>query len=1215
MEDNIWKYGEYDLDKSTLFKYLQSNLDSFMTYHSFDSSQRQQFGNTLNIIKKAIMDDQLSSEGGYGNFKDYSNTLADDEITKNALHYVHKIATGYGSRIKPTKKTKVEEPEEEELEDFNYDKHGLYYDFNKQYNPFGYDKEYGTWKSSFTTQEALNNAFLKDLGKHKQRIINTKYNYTNSPVSKEQYLAMLDDLDRDIRADGIQDSDKNKMRALGFNPASFILQVQTPPVEETPVVETPVVETPEPEPVKKESKYGNMPFREYLEKFDELGLETSDAYRLTGLALDVISIFNPEPFSAAGMGYASDYLNLQADEMDGINDSWWDDALNFGLSTLGAVPLIGDLGMTGKVAKNIIKGATSITKLIAAPSIAIAITNAGQNYEEIAQSAENVKSGDFTVNDLRNLYTLLQIALGTKNAVKSGKAAKKAKQLDEQAQDALVVQVKNKGKTQDIAITGQGKTDLEGLRRDPEGFKNYLRQNYTDLDQIELANVKTQRKKILGMPLGKKEGSTVQFENKKVQEQGEVPSRFSRARHYMQNTEEANFATRKTPENTPKTGETPKTEETKKKKKKYDKARQAESENRKRKKKKSTESKTETPASEMKPNIVSEPQRIKQESRLAKWKQKFEKFMDDLLEDEAGSFKKGGIIIAKGGTKVYGNGFDEILDDTFYQTLYGENKKAIGSFGGDSYRTNSGLNYKKSATAEELSDLESYSAKYLPYTNDALGQQNRRQDIYTVFSEALSNGETLEDALGKYNNTISKMYNYKRNQGHLIGEYNDDDATEEFNESHKHLYRSANGEKGIYGYDSNLDHVNGSTTLQRGPDRTSEEVLIDFNGFNFGQNDAFKAALGNRQLYKTKSGHYYLYTPQEQVVQQQVTPGQEESKGDPVVKEQDGKIIVSEDIKKDKGVEETPPVKPEQPFFTLDKGLEALNYGRTVAHNKKILQLGNELGTLLYTPLSLDTKTDNSLDIKNEGDQAMGEGIRMAKQLFTSDADYNAAVVREFYNDSLKRKDQKYREANEIDQKNAERITQNRNQNRESAYNIAMKNLENIHHSRAQKVQNKIDESRATLDSGTNYINKLITWLTASNKEEFQKKSIGYAKALSSYIYRNPDIYFQGDKELQRIWDKSNSGETLTPAEQMVMRQIRERLQDAYNAGIYGYEDTNYNIKKPEWEGKFKKGGVITKDMAKTVLEFLKESNKNYNKAMDRSSKGFYNYVKLQRKK
>jgi hypothetical protein len=46
-----------------------------------------------------------------------------------------------------------------------------------------------------------------------------------------------------------------------------------------------------------------------------------------------------------------------------------------------------------------------------------------------------------------------------------------------------------------------------------------------------------------------------------------------------------------------------------------------------------------------------------------------------------------------------------------------------------------------------------------------------------------------------------------------------------------------------------------------------------------------------------------------------------------------------------------------------------------------------------------------------------------------------------------------------------------------------------------------------------------------------------------------------------------------------------------------------------------KKGGKLSKDDAKIVLEFLKESNKNYNKAMDRSARSMYNYIKLQRRK
>jgi hypothetical protein len=33
------------------------------------------------------------------------------------------------------------------------------------------------------------------------------------------------------------------------------------------------------------------------------------------------------------------------------------------------------------------------------------------------------------------------------------------------------------------------------------------------------------------------------------------------------------------------------------------------------------------------------------------------------------------------------------------------------------------------------------------------------------------------------------------------------------------------------------------------------------------------------------------------------------------------------------------------------------------------------------------------------------------------------------------------------------------------------------------------------------------------------------------------------------------------------------------------------------------------------VLGYIKEANKNYNKAVDRSAKGMYNYIKQQRKR
>jgi hypothetical protein len=48
---------------------------------------------------------------------------------------------------------------------------------------------------------------------------------------------------------------------------------------------------------------------------------------------------------------------------------------------------------------------------------------------------------------------------------------------------------------------------------------------------------------------------------------------------------------------------------------------------------------------------------------------------------------------------------------------------------------------------------------------------------------------------------------------------------------------------------------------------------------------------------------------------------------------------------------------------------------------------------------------------------------------------------------------------------------------------------------------------------------------------------------------------------------------------------------------------------------KYMRKGGITKDMSKAIIEYLKESNKNYNKSVDRAAKGLYNSIKLQRNK
>jgi hypothetical protein len=71
-----------------------------------------------------------------------------------------------GEKFSKKKEEKKEQTEEklEELEDFDYSKHGLYYSFNKENNPFGTDSNYDLWKSKYTTQDELNTALADYIG-------------------------------------------------------------------------------------------------------------------------------------------------------------------------------------------------------------------------------------------------------------------------------------------------------------------------------------------------------------------------------------------------------------------------------------------------------------------------------------------------------------------------------------------------------------------------------------------------------------------------------------------------------------------------------------------------------------------------------------------------------------------------------------------------------------------------------------------------------------------------------------------------------------------------------------------------------------------------------------------------------------------------------------------------------------------------------------------
>lgn len=1259
MAENIWKYGQYDLDKNQLFTYMQKNVDPFLEYYGYNPQQKQQFVNSLSTIKGAIANDTLQSKDGFGDFVHDPGIIGNDEITKNALYFLHKIATGYGSRL-PEKKTPaattVEEtppvdPPKDDLVGFDYEKHGLATAFNKQNNPFGNDSTYNLWKSGFADQQSLDTALADFIKEHREKVLASKYDYTKSSIDQDRYSALLTDLETDLR-NGIQDSDKHKLSFLGLNPNSFILNPETPPIV-TPPTGTPEngEETPEDE---KKSKYGDLPFSEYISMFDEYGLEESDKLRLAGMALDFLSIIDPEPFTAAGMGYASDTLNLYADELDGINDSWWDDVLNYGLSTLGAIPLLGDLGMSGKFIKNLIKSSKGLLTVAGTASMGVAAADIGLNHGEMMQSLADLADGKITVDNIRNAFTAVQLIMGLKNASKTGGAKKKAKELDAKAEDVMTVKVKDaSGKTKEASFGGQDKTDLEALKNNPAEFQKYIQEHFKDLGDAKLADVTTNKagsydwsnRKFKLFPTKRTaDESIVNYTTGKSQKKGDVPSRWDRTRYFMKNKKETPFAERTKPREEPKVEntkatETPKEEEKTPRSKKRARKVAEEREKKKNKKqnqknnsKKATKSESETkletssesneinippgrsdersatPASEIKPDTKSEAQKINEASRREKLRKFFKRAVEktkttgkevavgfnNLLNAIVEEMEHGGVLKAQTGTKIYGTNYTYAPDN--YLSLYLNGIKAAkGTLGDNSNRPGSGVVYKNSATQADLDDLETYTSKFLPYTSDEVGQKARRQDLYNIFTEQLNKGQSLEDILGVYNNTVSSLYNYKRNEGLLIGENNNPEATRAFNNAHKSIYRSANSANGIYGYDDNLEHINGTTTLQRGPDRTQEEVLMDFS--DLAEDDVLRKALGNHKLYKTKSGHYYLLnaevpvntsTTQSAAAQPAVQPvaqpaATQSEAAQPVEGQTPAGQAVAQGNKVTtsgtpppslEGPKPVAPNRPVQPFFTTDKALQVYNYNRFLAHNKKDLELSKKVKPMIYDILQYDpAPVRGKLEAEAEGISELGKAGQRAAQQYGSDQNFNAAVSRQYYNDALEFKNKKFAESSEhARQIEAENRKINAT-NKENRYNIAMKNLENVHQNNLGKLQDLADFRKANLDSGTNIINQASEWIYDWSKEIKEKQDSAYARKLANYIYNTPENYIPGFEHFKKIWNKAQSGEDLTASEQRVMSKIREQLITAYEIEKNGGTYSGHGIQRPEFQFIYSKQG------------------------------------------
>lgn len=130
------------------------------------------------------------------------------------------------------------------------------------------------------------------------------------------------------------------------------------------------------------------------------GFNTADIAELTGIGLDIASIIDPEPFSAAGLGTGAAMARTIARKQDpkswGLSDYFWT-VVDYGTGLLGALPIVGDMALTSKTAANVAKWYKRVARIPA-------VIEMVQSTPGAATALGKITSGEsLTVQDWRSL--------------------------------------------------------------------------------------------------------------------------------------------------------------------------------------------------------------------------------------------------------------------------------------------------------------------------------------------------------------------------------------------------------------------------------------------------------------------------------------------------------------------------------------------------------------------------------------------------------------------------------------------------------------------------------------------------------------------------------------------------------------------------------------------------------------------------------------------
>lgn len=309
--------------------------------------------------------------------------------------------------------------------------------------------------------------------------------------------------------------------------------------------------------------------------------------------------------------------------------------------------------------------------------------------------------------------------------------------------------------------------------------------------------------------------------------------------------------------------------------------------------------------------------------------------------------------------------------------------------------------------------------------------------------------------------------------------------------------------------------------------------------------------------------------------------------------------------------------------------------------NSKINNLQKQMPEAYQEPINLHRNVYGNLRALAEANRRAGQRNALARQLMTADGSFNAALMMDTFNKNV----EDWQNALAIDDQTQKETSEKAYQEQKEAYlknhDIFWGNTQTAVQGQKEDIVSDMAKETSNYQSRKNALDEWKTYFMADVTKQNEQNMTLSLNRLWNHIQQSPVSYIGGwNLADQALWDRYQSGENITdPVEKQKIMKIQEIMNDIYlqkrfpNANFKMPHMNNIRLGVPKYEvvtkvgsenrkggllkyiNKNKSGGKVTNDQVKAIIQYLKESNKNYNKAIDRSVKGLYNSIKLQKQK